>query len=129
MDKDKETFERYHGPIDTPLMHAQYCDFVARRTGRTTVLIESIPNKPIIILVHDYRYVAPLKHQIRELRPDYDIKNIVFVSWGGDCMDQLRGLRNREIWIDNAVYDSVMLRFCKDFNEIHQEISGNLAKL
>ena len=61
---------------------------------------------------------------LAEHRPDYNVKNITFVSYNSrDYTDQLHGLR-RPVYFDNAVLDMIQLDYVKKINRLFGEIDG-----
>jgi len=113
----------YNGPVDSPLRYVNYCIHQGRQTGKTYKLLMSIPDKPIVLVVHSQRYADDLKDQLKKLRPEYNIKNIKFVSYavGETYIDFIRGLR-LPIYYDNAVLDVIQLDYVRRMNSLYGEI-------
>jgi len=119
---DKPDYELYSGPVDSPLRYVNYCIHQGRATGKTHKLLMSIPDKPIVLVVHSERYADDLKEKLKKLRPEYNIKNITFVSYGvGETyIEFIRGLR-LPIYYDNAVLDVIQLDYVRRMNSLYGE--------
>ena len=120
---DKPDYELYSGPVDSPLKYVDYCVHQGRQTGKTHKLLMSIPDKPIVLVVHSQRYANDLKDKLKKLRPEYNIKNIKFVSYGvGETyIEFFRGLR-LPIYYDNAVLDQIQFDYVKRMNSLYGEV-------
>ena len=121
---DLPPYEVYNGPIDTPTKYVDFCIYQGRQTGKTHKLMMSIPDKPIVIVVWRQQWANDFKRMLAEHRPDYNVKNITFVSYNSkDYTDQLRSLR-RPVYYDNAVLDMIQLDYVKKINRLFGEIDG-----
>lgn len=120
----RQQFEYFHGPISGPTVYNQFCEFAGRQTGKTHAMIMALPyDGKCVIVVHNNRWAQELKRRaIPELRPDYPVENITFVSYGRTIRDfednierSTRGvsLGDIPIFFDNAVQD-LLLRHTVD---------------
>lgn len=113
---DKPPYELYNGPVDSPIKYVDYCVYQGRQMGKTHKLLMSIPNEPIVIVVWRQSWGKELLRKLKELRPDYDVRNIKLVSYNRDYTDQLRGIR-RPVYFDNAVLDMIQLEYVDMINK------------
>ncbi len=120
----KPPYELFNGSIDSPVKYVDFCIYQGRQQGKTYKLLMSIPNEPIVIVVHSQRYGRDLLYKLKELRPDYEVKNIKFVSWDRSKQyeDRLRtgidGLK-RPIYFDNCVLDMIQLEYVERINSLY----------
>lgn len=112
----ESSFDEFHGPISSPLDMVSYCVHMGRQTGKTYKMIMSIPNEPIVIIVHKQSYGKEIIRRLKELRPDYDVKNIKFVTHG--VSKQLAG-NILPIWVDNCVLDMIQSEYVKQMNKYY----------
>lgn len=111
-------------PKSAAELSKRYID-LGRQTGKSTLLIEALPDAPCIVACHSYDMSKIIMRRIHEIRPQYDLKQITFViAFGDDIMaklaTKLRGLTG-EVFVDNAIWDiylqQEMVRFHERFNE------------
>jgi hypothetical protein len=113
---DKLPYELHNGPVDSPTRYVDFCIYQGRQTGKTHKLLMSIPNEPIVIVVWRQAWGKEMLRKLKELRPDYDVRNIKFVSYNRDYTYQLRGIR-RPVYFDNAVLDMIQLEYVDMINK------------
>ena len=120
---DKPPYELYSGPIDSPEKYVDFCIYQGRQAGKTYKLLMSIPNKPIVIVVYRHIFGQYMLNILNEIRPDYDKKNIKFVSYDyqGKYLDKLAGL-HLPVYYDNAVLDMLQLDYVRHINRLYGEI-------
>lgn len=114
---DLPPFELYYGPVDSPQQYVNFCVHQGRQTGKTHMMLMSIPDEPIVIIVHNQTWAKHMTSKLRELRPDYNVKNITFVSYDerGDYYDKLRGT-TCPVYVDNAVLDVIQYNYVRSLN-------------
>lgn len=109
-------FNLYHGIPSTGYEVAcRYVD-LGRRTGKTTMMVNSIPDGPCVIVTVSYEWKTWILDYLRKNRPEYDDRNIkVIVAktiW--DVEEQLRGNKD-PVFFDNAFFDNLTYQVIGDF--------------
>lgn len=91
-----------------------------RGTGRTTALINALPNERCAVITMSIANGDEIKRRIVEQRPDYNIDNVEFLTYrpGSGWRDRLL-LRNLHVYFDNDVLDDVMQHHVKAINEVY----------
>jgi hypothetical protein len=113
-----QIFEEWHGPICSPVMHAEFCMHMGRQSGKTTKLIEILPaNEKAVLVTWNSKNWQMLQDRIKKDRPDIDIKNIKFVAYDKhNWEDGLKGYVDRDIYFDNEVLDMIAFNFVRKIN-------------
>ena len=116
---EKPPYELHHGPVDSPEKHVNFCIYQGRQTGKTHKLLMSIPDKPIVLVVHKHAHGKELLRTLKELRPEYDTLNITLVTYdiNGNWTDKIRG-RRQPIYFDNCVLDILQINYVKHINNV-----------
>lgn len=91
-----------------------------RGTGRTTALIKSLPNERCAVVTLSVQRYEDIKNRIAELRPEYDLTNVEFVTYrpGSGWRDKLIG-QNMDVYFDNDVLDDIIVHHVSGINEIY----------
>lgn len=119
-------FQHYVSSNNTPKDLVDHHIFMSRQTGKTTYMLKNLPNKKLVLVTHTIEYGNLLKKQLKHERPDYDLKNIILVSYKQFKeaefdkwkVDKLRGIdRSIPVYVDSAVLDLVQLDFIKNVNK------------
>lgn len=105
------------GEPKTPDQVADFYVFAARKSGRTTTMINALPDEPCAIVVHSYTFGKALLDIIKRNRPNYNHKNIRFITQKkiNDEPNTLAGL-NIPIYVDNAVIDVLAGEYVDNLN-------------
>lgn len=85
-----------------------------RGTGKTMRMVRALPRHRSLVLVHCNQMKHYVERMIREVRPDLVLNHEVYVRTL-DCehdVDWLRGLQDREIRVDHAVWEHVRPVVC-----------------
>lgn len=85
-----------------------------RGTGKTMRMVRALPKHRSLVLVHCNQMKHYVERMIREVRPDLVLNHEVYVRTL-DCehdVDWLRGLQDREIRVDHAVWEHVRPAVC-----------------
>lgn len=121
MNTERPPYEMYNGPIDSPVRLVDFYVYQGRQTGKTHKMIESLPNEPIYLVCHTRNWGEEIKRTIRQMRPDYDVKNITIIPYQKDTSEMwktTRGMRPQPVYIDNAVLDMVQIEYAKTLNRM-----------
>lgn len=91
-----------------------------RGTGRTNALINALPDEKCAVMTLSAEASDEIKRRIAEHRPDYNLDNVVFVSYrpGSGWRDRLVG-QYMPVYFDNDVLDDVIQHHVKAINEIY----------
>lgn len=113
-------YESLHGPIKTPKDHVNFCIFQGRQHGKTQKLLLTLPDEPLVLVVHSNNYGQELIRELKHTRPGYNTKNITIITYqkNNNYFDKLRG-RNVPVYFDNAVLDMIQLDYVDMVNKLY----------
>ncbi len=93
---------------------------LGRQNGKTKALVMSLPDEKCAILTiandnHDY-----IRTMIRDLRPDYNLDNVLFLEYspGSGWRDKLL-FRDMHVFLDNSVLDHNAIHLTKAINDVY----------
>lgn len=118
-------YDMVAGPLTTPEQLVGHHIHMSRQTGKTRTMLANLPNSRCIIIVHRLNYGRDLLRTLVMMRPNYDRKNIIFVSYNELAeakfdrtrINRLRGYpTDLPIFVDSAVLDEVQYDFIKQIN-------------
>lgn len=91
-----------------------------RGTGRTTALINALPNERCAVMTMSVANGNEIKRRIAEQRPEYNIDNVEFVTYvpNSGWRDKLL-FREMHVYFDNDVLDSVVKHHVSAINEVY----------
>lgn len=93
---------------------------LGRGSGKTTAMIMALPNEKCAVITSTKSQHETLKKFISELRPEYNLENVTFLTYapGSGWRDQLL-LRNMHVYFDNSVIDDVIVHHVKAINQVY----------
>lgn len=114
---DLPPYEDYNGPVDTPAKYVDFCSYQGRQTGKTHKLLMSIPNRKIYIVVHKQQMGREMVSALKQIRPDYNVDNIKFISYDphGKYLEIMRG-NSWPVYVDNCVLDIIQDNYVRSLN-------------
>ena len=104
------------GPVELAEKYVE----MGRKTGKTTAMVMALPDEKCAIITSNRGLYDYIKDMIRDLRPDYNIDNVVFLTYapGSGWRDQLL-LRNMHVYFDNSVIDDVIVHHVSSINQVY----------
>ena len=104
----------------TPMQVAEKFVELGRGNGKTTALVMSLPNEKCAVLANDNETIEQIKKMISELRPEYNVDNVTFLSYkpGSGWRDKLL-FRDMHVFIDNSVIDLNSVGLTRVINEVY----------
>lgn len=104
----------------TPMQVAEKYVELSRQNGKTSAMIMALPNEKCAILANDNDTLEHIKTMIRELRPEYNVDNVTFLSYkpGSGWRDKLL-FRDMHVFIDNSVLDLNNIYLTKAINDVY----------
>lgn len=90
-----------------------------RGTGKTSRLIESLPDAPCFVMIHQLSFQTYFKELVKKIRPDYNLDNITFVGYHGHNWRDHTQMRNKPLFVDHWVYEQDFPRFVKALNSTY----------
>lgn len=104
----------------TPVQLAEQYVELGKGNGKTTALVMSLPNEKCAILANDNQTLEQIKNMIKELRPEYNVDNVTFLSYkpGSGWRDKLL-FRDMHVFIDNSVLDLNSVGLAQAINEVY----------
>ena len=93
---------------------------LSSQSGKTTELINALPNERCAIMTASNDNAKALKKRIQEQRPEYNVDNIEFVTYvpGSGWRDKLL-LREMHVYFDNDVLDDVIVHHVSAINQVY----------
>lgn len=91
-----------------------------RGLGYTTALINALPNERCAVVTMSRANADRIKKCIGELRPEYNIDNIEFVTYAPNSgwRDKLL-FREMHVYFDNDVLDDVVVHHVSSINQVY----------
>lgn len=110
----------------TPMQVAEKYVELGKQNGKTTAMIMSLPNEKCAILANDNNSCNNIKKMIQELRPEYNIEYVTFLSYipNSGWRDQLL-FRDMHVYIDNSVLDLNNIYLTKSINDVYGKKANN----
>lgn len=104
----------------TPVQVAEQYVQLNKQNGKTAAMIMALPNEKCAILANDNETCNRIKKMITELRPEYNVDNVVFVSYNphSGWRDKLI-LRDMHVYVDNSVLDFNNIYLTKAINDVY----------
>ena len=104
----------------TPVQLAEQYVELSKGNGKTTALVMSLPNEKCAILANDNETLEQIKNMIKELRPEYNVDNVTFLSYkpGSGWRDKLL-FRDMHVFLDNSVIDLNSVGLARAINEVY----------
>ena len=97
----------------------KYVD-LGRGMGYTTALINALPDERCAIVTMTWANADRIKKCIMELRPDYNIDNVEFVTYqpNSGWRDKLL-FREMHVYFDNDVLDDIAVQHVSSMNQVY----------
>lgn len=104
----------------TPVDVAEKYVELGRQNGKTTAMIAALPDEKCAILAANQAAIDMIKARIEEIRPEYNINNVVFLTYhpGSGWRDKLL-FRDMHVFIDNSVLDINSVSLTKAINDVY----------
>ncbi len=104
----------------TPVQVAEQFVELSKQNGKTTAMIMALPNEKCAILAKDNETCDQIKKMVQELRPEYNIEHITFLSYkpNSGWRDKLL-FRDMHVFLDNSVTDINTIGLTKAINEVY----------
>ena len=61
MNRRNENYLLHHGPVTSPKGVVLHNVYMGRQLGKTTAMLNALPDKPCVVVVHSHSYVQDLK--------------------------------------------------------------------
>lgn len=104
----------------TPFEVAEQYVELSKGNGKTTAMIMALPDEKCAILASNNQVLESIKTRIGELRPDYNVENVTFLSYlpGSGWRDRLLH-RGMHVYIDISVTDLNNIYLTKAINDVY----------
>lgn len=102
----------------TDLAH-RYVD-LHRGLGYTTELVNALPDERCAVITMSRANATRIKECIKDLRPDYNLDNIEFVTYAPNSgwRDKLL-FREMHVYFDNDVLDDIVVHHVSSINQVY----------
>jgi hypothetical protein len=104
----------------TPIQLAEQYNELGKNSGKTTALINALPNEKCAVMSSSHAANDNIKLKLKELRPDYNFNNVEWLVYSPNSGWRDKTLlRDMHVFLDNILLDEMSINQVKAINDVY----------
>jgi hypothetical protein len=104
----------------TPTQLAEQYVELSKNSGKTTALINALPNEKCAVMSSSHAANDNIKDKLKELRPDYNLDNVEWLVYSPNSGWRDKTLlRDMHVYLDDSLIGEMSINQIKAINDVY----------